>query len=209
MAFFIGTANETSNLKLKMSFLKRKTNYIFFFFTKTGTFHKRRRREQRQQQQHTRFINFTKFLLLLQALAAAATIRLSSCRNNCNNYNSNNNYNNQQHNQQPKQQLSSKRATSQLQPRRQQHKYSYNFDNFFMINFAILMCICNILLMGVAAAIVHENSQMLQLPQIGKHDDLSDRLEVLRDKIRLERAASQPNQPIRLSRDEQRKFIKL
>nr|DBA35950.1 TPA: Insulin-like receptor [Drosophila ananassae]DBA35951.1 TPA: Insulin-like receptor [Drosophila ananassae]DBA35952.1 TPA: Insulin-like receptor [Drosophila ananassae]DBA35953.1 TPA: Insulin-like receptor [Drosophila ananassae] len=179
-------------------FLKRMAFFI-------GTFHKRRRREQRQQQQqHTRFLNFTKFLLLLQALAAAATTRLTSCRNNNNNNNNNNNKNNNQ------QQLASNHATSQLQSRRQQkHQFCNNYNNHMvMMRFAALAFICELLLMNVVAAMVYEQTQRLQHQQLqlpGPPDDLSDRLEVLRDKIRLERAAtaaSQPNQPMRLSRDE-------
>nr|XP_043068213.1 insulin-like receptor [Drosophila bipectinata] len=183
MAFFIGTANETR------------------------TFHKRRRRQQhRQQQQHTKFINFTKFLLLLQALAAAATTRLSSCRNYNYNYNNNQQQQQQQHNQQ-QQQLASKRATSQVQPKRRQqqhHKHHRQWEPLcykYLHRMMYANIILNLMLVNVATAAVLELQSMHQ-------DDIADKLEVLRDRIRLERSEravsqpNQPNQPMRLSRDE-------
>ncbi|XP_017056999.1 insulin-like receptor [Drosophila ficusphila] len=143
-----------------------------------GIFNKRRRRQQQHQQQSN--VNFTKFLLLLETMAAATT-RLSLSPNN---------YNQQQlkHNQQ----LPHKKQQSEKQDRYHYNKRHYHHWNSGLIWIFAL----NIVFIHATASIVLP-PELQHLP----HNDIADNLNALSVSTHSRPPRSQSNETMRLSQN--------
>ncbi|KAH8357174.1 hypothetical protein KR084_006605 [Drosophila pseudotakahashii] len=129
-----------------------------------GIFNKRRRRQQQQQQS---YVNYTKFLLLLQTLAAATT-RLSFGPNN---------YNRQQlkHNQQLPRATPQQQQQQQQQPREQSDKQErfHCKHHFHHWNSSLIWILAlNLMALHATASVV-----LQQQPQHLQHNDIADNMD--------------------------------
>ncbi|KAH8243532.1 hypothetical protein KR032_008318, partial [Drosophila birchii] len=177
-----------------------------------GIFNKRRRRQEHAvtpTNREDKYINYTKFLLLLNtalaATAAATTTRLSLSR-----YNYNNKQQQQQHNQLK---LHQTRRKVEDQTEKQHCKNHKNYDPWNRSLIWVLLSLSLLANHATATAIAMQQQQQQQrtvLPQQhhlqqnhnNNKDDFTDKLDKFVESTRLRRDVAETNDIVRLSRNE-------